>query len=361
MNTDIRQPLRVLPERVYRVYRGGRLLDAYRGVEPAADGAFPEDWVASDTRAVNPGREHMHEGLSRVVLPGGQTALLRDLITAQPEAMLGAAHVARWGAQAAVLVKLLDAAERLPVHWHPGRDFIARHRGGWFGKTECWLIRETRVLDGEPSIYLGLRQGVTVEQFKGWVRAQDAERLPGALNRLKVSPGDVYVIPAGLPHAIGAGVMMIEVQEPSDWSIHAEYAPFGLGEDEAHQGFGWEAAFEALDAVACTPEDIRQRLKQETPVVRQVGDSVERRLIAPEYAGYFGASEATVRGALPLEGGRLAIGLVDAGEGRVEAGGGALSLARGTTFVLPAAASDARLVSSGGDALRVTLCYPPAA
>jgi len=193
------------------------------------------------------------------------------------------------------------------------------------------------------------------------VRAQDAERLPGALNRLKVSPGDVYVIPAGLPHAIGAGVMMIEVQEPSDWSIHAEYAPFGLGEDEAHQGFGWEAAFEALDAVACTPEDIRQRLKQETPVVRQVGDSVERRLIAPEYAGYFGASEATVRGALPLEGGRLAIGLVDAGEGRVEAGGGALSLARGTTFVLPAAASDARLVSSGGDALRVTLCYPPAA
>lgn len=357
-----RGPLRVLPARVYRVYRGGRLLDAYRGSGPGEDGEFPEDWIASDTQAVNPGREHLQEGLSRVELPDGSTALLAELIDAHAGAMLGERHVARWGRRSAVLTKLLDAAERLPVHCHPSRAFINQHRGGTFGKTECWIIRETRALSGgRPSIALGFREGVTPEQFQGWVQRQDSAALLGALNEIVVQPGDVYMIPAGLPHAIGAGVMMIEVQEPSDWSIHAEYESFGLSASEAHQGFGWDLALQCFDYRTYSPEDIQRQFKQETPVVREVAASRERRLIAPAYADYFGASEVSVRGVLPMPGGQLTIGLVDAGTGSVEAARCALELTRGTTFVVPAGVDGYQFASRGTDPLRVTLCYPPRA
>lgn len=357
-----RLPLLVLPARVHRVYRGGKLIDAFRGVVPAWDGYFPEDWIASDTRALNPGREHLEEGLSTVALPGGGEARLADLIAAQPEAMLGERYVARWGARSGVLVKLLDAAERLPVHYHPGREFIAQHRGGVFGKTECWVIKATRELrSGEPSIWLGLRKGVTRQQFEAWVEQQNGDALLGALNRVPVCPGDVYLIPAGLPHAIGPGVMMIEVQEPSDWAFHAEHEAFGITAEAAHQGFGWELALECLDATTYSPADVEQQLKQATPVVRRVGRSYERRLVTPEVAEFFGASEVVVWGSLPMMGGRFAIGLVNEGIGRVGKADSELLVSRGSTFVVPAGAGDWRLIALGRDALRVTLCYPPEA
>src|SRR5687767_7329465 len=95
---------RLLPTRVYRLYRGGALLGRRRG-ESGEDGSFPEDWIGSVTPARNPGRDDPEEGLSR--LADGR--VLRDAVEADPIAWLGEEHVARFGTSTGLLVKLLDA------------------------------------------------------------------------------------------------------------------------------------------------------------------------------------------------------------------------------------------------------------
>ena len=141
------RPLVLLPTRVWRTYSGGQMLGLWRGYnEP--DGSMPEDWAGSTTRAVNashPGGPD--EGLSRI--DGAQAGLadnplLLDLINACPEGMLGAAHVRQWGAQTALLVKALDAAERLAIQAHPDRASARRYFQSAFGKTEAWYVLAAR-------------------------------------------------------------------------------------------------------------------------------------------------------------------------------------------------------------------------
>ena len=127
--------VRLTPTRVHRFYRGGALLAELRG-EQAEDGFFPEEWIGSVTPANNPGRADPEEGLSR--LADGR--LLRDAVADDPIGWLGEEHVARFGTSTGVLVKLLDAAERLPVHAHPDRAFARRAFDSPFGKTEAWLV-----------------------------------------------------------------------------------------------------------------------------------------------------------------------------------------------------------------------------
>jgi mannose-6-phosphate isomerase len=68
-----------------------------------------------------------------------------------------------------------------------------------------------------------------------------------AMQELPVSAGDAIFVPAGTPHAIGAGILLVELQEPTDLSVCLEWEPFGLTEDQAHLGLGWDAALPALD------------------------------------------------------------------------------------------------------------------
>src|SRR5262245_30028831 len=227
---------RVSPARVYRFYEGGALIDRLRG-EPEHDGDHPEDWVGSVTRARNPGRDEPDEGLAR--LEDGQ--LLRDAVAADPE---------YWG-EPTVLVKLLDSAVRLPVHAHPGRAFAREHFGSAFGKTEAWIIVATR--EAEAEVWLGLRETIDPVVYRGWIERQDAGALLDSLNHVAVKPGDVLYVPAGVPHAIGAGALIVELQEPTDFSIVCEWQGFPIEPEDAHLGIGWDLAAEALDTSAFTP------------------------------------------------------------------------------------------------------------
>ena len=231
---------------MYRFYRGGSMIGRLRG-KAEEDGDHPEDWVGSVTAASNPGRDEPEAGLSR--LADGR--LLRDAIAADPEAWLGREHLARFGQTTGLLVKLLDAAERLPVHAHPGRAFARDHLGSAFGKTEAWLVLATR--ERSADLWVGLREDVDPATYRGWIEEQDADRLLGSLNRLFVEAGDVVYVPAGVPHAIGAGVFMAELQEPTDYSIVCEWSQFPITPDDAHLGLGWDAALAALDLRAHEP------------------------------------------------------------------------------------------------------------
>ena len=227
---------RVRPTRVYRFYRGGALIDRLRG-EPERDGDSPEDWVGSVVPATNPGRDEPEAGLTRL----DDGPLLRDAIRQR---------AAYWGTPD-LLVKLLDPVERLPVHAHPDREFARLHLGSDYGKTEAWIVVATR--EADVDVWLGLTEDVEPERYRGWIERQDTERLLGSLHHLVVHPGDVVFVPAGVPHSIGGGALIVELQEPTDFSIVSEWKGFPIEPENAHLGLGWDLALEALRLEAYEP------------------------------------------------------------------------------------------------------------
>jgi mannose-6-phosphate isomerase len=280
---------RVRPTRVYRFYRGGALIERLRG-DPERDGDQPEDWIASVVLARNPGRDEPEAGLTRLE----EGPLLRDVIRERP---------AHWGAPD-VLVKLLDPVERLPVHAHPDREFARVHLGSDYGKTEAWQIVATR--DGTSDVWLGLREDVDPSQYRAWIEEQDTDALLGSLHHLAVGPGDVVFVPAGVPHAIGGGALIVELQEPTDFSILCEWKGFPVDPGEAHLGLGWDVALEAL------------RL-----------DAYQPRLGLPDEADAFFRIDERAEPA-----GRFAVLVVLAGEGEVDG----QHARAGDAFAVPAAA-----------------------
>jgi mannose-6-phosphate isomerase len=237
------RPLVLPPNQFHRFYAGGARIDALRGL-PRGEEGRPEDWIGSTTTAFG----HPSEGLSRVA----DGRLVRDLVQADPEALLGPEHVARFGADPGLLVKLLDAGERLPVHLHPGREFARERLGSPWGKTEAWLI-----LEAEPGakVHAGLREPVDDATLKRWVADQDEHEMLGALHEIPVQAGDALLIPAGTLHAIGAGILLLELQEPTDFSVLVEWRRFGVNSGAEHLGLGWDTALAAADRTQADPAD----------------------------------------------------------------------------------------------------------
>jgi mannose-6-phosphate isomerase len=108
-----------------------------------------------------------------------------------------------------LLIKFLDAEDVLSVQVHPDEE-TCRRRGKGDPKTECWYI-----IKAEPGtvIYKGLKKTVTKEQFAEAVKNGSAAEL---LNKIEVRPGQCHFLPSGTAHAIGAGLLIAEIQRPSD-------------------------------------------------------------------------------------------------------------------------------------------------
>ena len=189
---------RLLDNRVRRTYLGGGRIDAFTGHAPANDGALrPEDWMASTTTAFNGTLEIEGEGLGR--LADGR--LVKDVVGTLP-----------------ILVKLLDSDERLVIQAHPTVPFAKAHMNASVGKTECWYFLPGTAPDA--CVYLGFRPGVTREKWKAAFERQ--EGLLEMLHRVPVKAGDFVFVDGGVPHAIGGGCFIIELQEPSDLMVVAE-------------------------------------------------------------------------------------------------------------------------------------------
>ncbi|MFJ4997890.1 carbohydrate kinase [Microbacterium sp. NPDC088619] len=225
-----------------RFYRGGARISEFRG-EAVAAPREPEDWIGSTT-TVNGER-----ALGLTMLPDGR--VLRDAIERDPVAWLGDEHVARWGADTRLLVKLLDAGQRLPVHAHPHDDFAAAHLGRAHGKAEAWYT-----LEG-GTVHIGLRQDVEAADLAALVERQDATTLLGLLHEVEVATGDVVWVPPGELHAIGAGVLLLELQQPEDLSILLEWGDFAIdGAAVGHLGLGFDLALAAVTRTARSAADL---------------------------------------------------------------------------------------------------------
>ncbi len=303
-----------------RFYRGGSRIRDFRG-EAAAGDRVPEDWVGSATPLF--GQERL--GLSTV-----GDDLLRDLIAADPVGWLGADHVARWGSSPALLVKLLDAGERLPVHVHPDREFAVQHFASPFGKTEAWIAIES------VTAKVGFSLSVSISAVCEWVTEQNIEAMLDAMTEVTIPAGSSIVVPAGVPHAIGEGAFIVELQEPTDFSVLMEWRDFAIdGSQHGHLQLGFETALQALDRSAWSP----------SRVAELVADGPE---LAPAADGFFRAER--VRGGVALDAGYSVIVVLE-GAGRL----GDASIAAGQTWVTPHSAGALDLI---GD-VELVRCRPP--
>ncbi len=310
-----------------RFYRGGARIARFRGTPDAGD-RVPEDWVASTTTIAG------EQTLGLTTLPDG--TLLRDAIAADPAGWLGADHVARFGADEMLLVKLLDPGERLPVHAHPDREFAERHLGHAHGKAEAWFI----LAPGE--VHLGLRRDVSTQELLDIVTHQRTEALLDLLHRVEVAPGDAVFVPAGTLHATGEGVFLVEVQEPEDLSILLEWRDYALdGGRHGHLGLGFPVVLGAVDKSGRTRDE--------------VDAWITRGALPVAAAPFFRLAHHDIRGSAAIGTG-FAVAVVTSGSLVLEtAHSGSLELPHGSTAVIPAAAGALRAVGEG----ELLLCRPP--
>ncbi|EIC08358.1 hypothetical protein HMPREF1529_01353 [Microbacterium sp. oral taxon 186 str. F0373] len=318
-----------------RFYRGGARICAFRA-EPPPAGREPEDWIASTTTVAGEART----GLT--VLPdgpGGAGILLRDAVTADPVHWLGRAHAQRWGADTRLLVKLLDAGQRLPVHAHPDDAFAAAHLGRAHGKAEAWYI-----LSG-GAVHLGLRDDIDADRLAGMVARQETDEMLALLHRVDVHAGDVVWVPPGELHAIGEGVLLLELQQPEDLSILLEWRGFALdGAADGHVGIGFDRALTAVNRRARSAAEI-------AGLVHPAPAENEGSVLPAAADEYFRLERHVLDGAAIVAAG-FAVVVVTAGEvviGGAEAGAG-------TTWLIAAAEGD--VVASGRGELLVA--RPPA-
>ncbi|MFH6989102.1 type I phosphomannose isomerase catalytic subunit [Flavobacterium collinsii] len=134
---------------------------------------------------------------------------LIDLIDQSPNKILGTAVYERFGNQFPLLFKYLDAREDLSIQVHPN-DQLAKERHNSFGKTEMWYVMQA---DADARIIVGFKEDSSKEEY---LENLNNKTLVSILDDVKAKAGDVFFLETGTVHAIGAGLVVAEIQQTSD-------------------------------------------------------------------------------------------------------------------------------------------------
>jgi mannose-6-phosphate isomerase len=316
------KPAVLAPNLIDHFYRGGDRIAALRGIEQTSD-RQPEEWLAATVSRA----DHGDIGLARTK----EGAVLRDLVVADPGAWVGPDHQgAASASDTGILVKLLDAGQRLPVHVHPNRSFASSHLECPYGKTEAWFV-----LDAKPgsAFHIGWKEPVDRDELDRRRDAQDSEWMLSRMNRVEATRGMGVLVPAGTVHAIDGGVFVTEVQEPTDFSIVLEWSVTTSTREESHLGVGFDTAMPAVSTDALSPAvlealithaDLGERSDQARSLLASAADPYSRVLHAapmPQGSASIGAG--------------FAVALVLAGEGSL-VGDEEISYRAGQVFAVPA-------------------------
>ncbi len=185
---------------------------------------------------------------------------LNELIDLYPEAILGASVVTRFGKQFPLLLKFIDAKEDLSIQLHPN-DELAQKRHNSFGKTEMWYVMQA---DITSRLIVGFKKAITPEVY---LQHLEQKQLLDLLQEYPVKAGDVFFLETGTVHAIGAGVLIAEIQQTSD----VTYRIYDWDRVDA-EGNSRELHTDlALDAITFKPTNSKityeSRINDITPVV----------------------------------------------------------------------------------------------
>lgn len=250
-------PLKFVP--VYKDYLwGGRNLERFGRNLP--QGLVAESWEISG----HP------DGIS-IVANGELAGLsLPELLVKFGREIIGTKVSERYINQFPLLIKLIDANEKLSVQVHPGDEYAAVHEGG-FGKNEMWYV-----VSAEPgaAIIYDLVPGTTRETLDAAIREG---RIENCLKTVPVVAGDVFYIPAGMVHGLGAGIIVAEIQQSSNLT----YRLFDYNRTDAKgnkRPLHIEQALEVIDF-----KSAGQRGKVEGVIKESKPDFLRKELIANEY------------------------------------------------------------------------------
>jgi mannose-6-phosphate isomerase len=345
--------------RVWRTYPGGKKLDILQEVENPKDSHFPEDWIGSTTRAVNKGREHFtEEGLSKIMLHG-ESISLKQLFEQAPLSMLGSGHFEKYGANTQFLLKYLDSAIRLHIQCHPTIEFAKKHLKSNSGKTEAYIILSIREEVSDPYIYMGFQHPPSRTEFKRMIEEQDIDSILSCFDKIPVKPGDVFMVPGGMPHAIGEGVFMIEVMEPTDFVARIEFERGGyvLPEESRFMNRGIDFALSMFNFDPAPVEDIKERFFCKPKVLKRQNESTESVLIDELKTSCFKVNHIEVRDKFMKESSSFYIGIVTKGAGSISIGDNNYLLKEGMKFFVPYQTGNVKFESETG--MELITVFPP--
>lgn len=346
MKSFTTQPIFFERNRVYRIYEGGFLFSDFFG-DPPIDNNYPEEWVASTVQALN-GGDNPKEGLSFIK---GTNITLKELFDEFPEEMVGTKKSFH------LLVKLLDSSIRLPLQVHPDSSFSQKYFNSKLGKTEMWLILATRENAG---IHFGFKDKMTPEHFKQLIAASetDKEALSSCLNYIPVKPGEIYLVPSKMVHAIGKGCLILEIQEPTDFTIQPEYwcGDYKLNEKEMYLGLTQEEALGCFNYSIYGKDSIHISKKVPTIITERNGMKKES-LMTYQDTPCFAANRYTIHNSTFTLTTAPAIYIVTNGSGSIIGNSYKKDIAKGDYFFLPYASKDTFSISTN-EMLQLVECLP---
>ncbi len=164
---------------------------------------------------------------------------LQELLSTYRESLIGAKNYMRFGDNFPLLIKFIDAKEDLSVQLHPD-DQIAKKKHNSFGKTEMWYVLQT---DSKSRLIIGFDKEINPDQYQKHIKEGT---LTDILNTVEVSPGDAFYIKPGLVHAIGKGILLVEIQQTSDITYRI-YDWDRIDNDGNPRELHQEDALEAID------------------------------------------------------------------------------------------------------------------
>ena len=267
-------------------------------------------------------------------VPGNETIVaegpmagkkLNELVKELKADLVGHENYERFGDEFPLLIKFIDARQDLSIQVHPN-DEVAHRQGKERGKTEMWYA-----LEPEPGaqLYNGLKQQITPEEYKQMV-ANDT--ITDALARYEVHEGDVFFIPAGRIHAIGAGCFVAEIQQTSD----VTYRIYDFKRRDKDGNFRQLHTHEAAEAIDYTVlPDYRTRYSLEKNRPQQV-------VTCPYFTtAIYDLTEPMTLDYSDLDSFIIIIGVK--GEGKLTADGEQTTLRAGETILLPATTKEVRV------------------
>ena len=230
-----------------------------------------------------------------------------------------------------VLIKLIDAKQNLSVQVHPDNEYAAAVEGD-SGKTEMWYVIDAK---RDAQLIYGLKDGITREEF---AKAIDQKRINAVMNQRPVKAGETFFIPAGMIHAIGAGILIAEIQQNADLTYRV-YDFDRLGPDGKLRDLHVD---KALDVTRTYTEDEINDIRYARGNTCESGELLANSV-------YFSARKLTVDASSDGESltvtreSFVSLLCID-GEGEIIFGGESYAVRKGDSYYLPAGMGNCKLV-----------------